>query len=61
MSERILTELQNIKDKDKDLHSHLKTFISKLLIDREDLTNFEAYSAQHRISNGVTESVFKVR
>ena len=61
MSDRILNELKNIKQGDRNLHQHLKQFISQLIIDRGNLSSFEAYSAQHRINNGVAESVFKVR
>lgn len=54
MSERIVAELKNIKQGDKNLHQHLKQFISTLLLDRGDLQDFEAYSAQQRIAGGVT-------
>lgn len=61
MSDRILNELRNLKHGDKNMHQHLKQFVSQLIIDRGSLSSFEAYSAQQRISNGVQESVFKVR
>jgi hypothetical protein len=61
MAERILNELTNIKSGETNLQQHLKQFISSLLIDRADLSQFEAYSAQQRISNGTSESVFRVR
>lgn len=61
MSDPIVAGLKNIKQGDKNLHQHLKQFISTLLLDRGDLQDFEAYSAQQRISGGVTECVFKVR
>jgi hypothetical protein len=61
MSERILTDLKNIKQGDKNLHQHLKQFVSQLILDRGDLSSFEAVSAQQRIHNGTQESVFKVR
>lgn len=53
MSDSIASELKSIQDKDKDLHQHLKQFVSHLLLDRSCLPNFEAYSAQDRISGGV--------
>lgn len=40
MSDRILSELKNIKQGDKNLHQHLKQFISQLIIDRGNLTSF---------------------
>lgn len=61
MSDPIIAELKNIKQGDKNLHQHLKQFIANLILDRADLQNFEAYSAQQRVSGGVTECVFKVR
>lgn len=61
MTERILNELASIKAEDTNLQQHLKQFISTLLIDRGDLSQFEAYSSQHRISHGTAESVFRVR
>jgi hypothetical protein len=61
MSDLIVAELKNIKQGDKNLHQHLKQFISNLLLDRGDLQDFEAYSAQQRISGGVSECVFRVR
>jgi hypothetical protein len=61
MSERILNDLKNIKQGDKNLHQHLKAFVSQLILDRKDLSAFEAASSQHLIHNGVQESVFKVR
>jgi len=61
MSESIVPDLKNIKENDKDLHQHLKQFVSHMLLDRASLHNFEAYSAQERISGGVNECVFKVR
>lgn len=61
MSDRILNELKNIKQGDKNLHQHLKQFVSQLILDRGDIAAFEAASAQQRIQNGVQESVFKVR
>lgn len=61
MSEHILTDLKNIKQGDKNLHQHLKQFVSQLILERGDLSSFEAASAQHRIHNGTQESVFKVR
>lgn len=61
MSERILAELGNIKQGDRDLQTHIRQFVSNLLLDRAPLSHFEAYSAQQRISNGTQESVFKVR
>ena len=53
MSDSIVSDLKNIKANDKDLHQHLKQFVSHLLLDRANLHNFEAYSAQDRISGGV--------
>jgi hypothetical protein len=53
MADRILNELKNIKEGDKNLHQHLKNFISQLIGNNEDLSAFEAYSSQQRISNGV--------
>lgn len=61
MTERILGELKNIKESDKDLHQVLKQFVSKLIIDKAEVTQFESYSAQQRISGGTQESVYKVR
>jgi hypothetical protein len=61
MSDSIAKQLREIKADDKDLHSHIKKFISEILLDRANLTAFEAYSVQQRIGGGVTECVFKVR
>jgi hypothetical protein len=61
MSERILSDLKNIKQGDKNLHQHLKQFVSQLILDRGDLSAFESASSQQRIHNGTQESVFKVR
>jgi hypothetical protein len=40
MTERILNELASIKSEDTNLQQHLKQFISTLLIDRGDLSQF---------------------
>jgi hypothetical protein len=61
MSDRILSDLKNIKQGDKNLHEHFRQFVSQLILDRSDLSSFEAASSQHRIHNGTQESVFKVR
>lgn len=61
MSQTIINNLKNIKQGDKNLHEHLKKFIGQLILDRADLSQFEAYSSQNRISNGVNQVVFKVR
>jgi hypothetical protein len=49
MSERIITELKNIKQNDKNLHQHLKHLISSLVTDKASVDNFEAYSSHNRI------------
>lgn len=61
MSKSIMTELKNIKAGDKNMHQHIKQFVSTLLLDRGNLQAFESYSAQERISGGTNECVFKVR
>ena len=53
MSDSIASELRNIKENDKDLHQHLKKFVSQLILDRGSLDSLEAYSSQQRISGGV--------
>lgn len=40
MSDRILNELKNLKHGDKNMHQHLKQFISHLIADRGSLSSF---------------------
>ncbi len=61
MTDSIISELKQIKEGDKNLHQHLKKFISHLVLDRSNVYQFESYSAQSRINGGVNECVFKVR
>ena len=40
MSDKIINNLKSIKQGDKNLHEHLKKFISQLVLDRADLSQF---------------------
>jgi len=37
MAERIIKELKNIKQNDKNLHQHLKQLISSLVLDKSSV------------------------